>query len=89
MAEKHPTPTQLKALRLALPTGTMCRFAGGYWVASDHPPKMSAYLGHDNWVGTTTVRACTDRGWMCWPDGDWKRAAITDAGRAALKKAGA
>lgn len=64
---KGPTVAQLKALRLALPSGGLRRLPGGYWVGHE-----TQWRGNEGlvkcpaaqWVGTVTIEACVVRGWM-------------------------
>ncbi len=64
---KGPSPTQLKAVRLAEPNGGLRRLRGGYWVPLDAPPR-SEQETYDSgeWVGTATVAACCRLGLMRW-----------------------
>jgi hypothetical protein len=61
----RPTPFQLKALRLARPSGHLRRLPGGYWVGDETKWRdRDQNVPPDQWVGTTTVRACDARGWL-------------------------
>jgi hypothetical protein len=66
MAHKKTSPTMLKALRLAAADGALRRLPGGYWVSRTSTLTKLDREAFDagDWVGTTTVYSCVDRGFM-------------------------
>lgn len=87
MAHKKTSPTMLKALTIAAHTGQVRRLPGGYWVRSDASWTKLDRAGYDGgeWIGTTTVASCVDRGFLTW-QGDLF-ANLTGAGRDMIGKA--
>ncbi len=87
--------TQRRALEIAAgaPTGTIIPIGGGYWVAGETTRELRDNLREGReprppWVGTKTIYACADRGWLRGL-GQFVRHhdphRITDEGRAMLQ----
>lgn len=90
-----PSPHQLKAIKLAVPSGYLRRLprvagriagilrgGGGYWVGDETPWRGNQGVIDcpiEQWVGTQTVHACNARGWI--EIGDYL-ARLTESGRA-------
>ncbi|MGY3582258.1 hypothetical protein ACVIGB_000817 [Bradyrhizobium sp. USDA 4341] len=64
MSDPQPTPHQAKALRLAATSGSLRRLPGGYWVGSEYSWTKGASLPTEEYVGSNTVYACSNRGWL-------------------------
>lgn len=85
-----PTPTQEKALRLALDGGALRRLPGGFWTNAKHPDIRHGEVPAGEHVEIQTLRACARRGWLSLiegPRGYHVRAEILPAGYAAIGEA--
>lgn len=82
-----PTPTQEKALRLALDGGALRRLPGGFWTNAKRPEIKHGETPNGEWVDVQTLRACERRGWLALIKGGrgfHDRAEMTPAGFAAI-----
>lgn len=81
-----PSPTMLKALRMALAAG-LERRKGGYWTYPGCPAhRVGMIMAPDTYVEIRTIDACVLRGWMTRDGENYDSPAhLTEKGKLILK----
>lgn len=81
--EPAPSPTMLKALRMALNEG-LERRKGGFWTYPGCPERrVERDVAPETWVEIRTIDACVKRGWLAREGTNYDSPArLTEEGRA-------